>query len=207
MALCAGALRRWLLDHDALPEAALVAAVPVSVRTEAQKGQLGNQVSMMIAGLPTQPRLPRRPAGGGAPGDGSGQGAARRDPGQPARRRQRVRHADPGQPGLATVRATAAVRTREPLQHHHLQRPRTQRPALPGGRGAAGLLSGLGDLRRPGAQHHGDELLRHDVLRAGGLSRAGARPGPFSPGISGPSWTRCSPQPRRRVHARLGPSA
>jgi len=58
MALCAGALRRWLLDHEALPEAALVAAVPVSVRTEAQKGQLGNQVSMMIAGLPTNLDFP-----------------------------------------------------------------------------------------------------------------------------------------------------
>jgi NRPS condensation-like uncharacterized protein len=33
MALCAGALRRWLLDHDALPDAPLVAAVPVSLRT------------------------------------------------------------------------------------------------------------------------------------------------------------------------------
>jgi diacylglycerol O-acyltransferase len=53
MALCAGALRRWLLDHDALPTAALVAAVPVSVRTESQQGALGNQVSMMFAGLPT----------------------------------------------------------------------------------------------------------------------------------------------------------
>jgi diacylglycerol O-acyltransferase / wax synthase len=53
MALCAGALRRWLLDHDALPEAALVAAVPVSVRAESQKGTLGNQVSIMLAGLPT----------------------------------------------------------------------------------------------------------------------------------------------------------
>ncbi len=53
MALCAGALRRWLLDHDALPEAALVAAVPVSVRTETQKGTMGNQVSIMLAGLPT----------------------------------------------------------------------------------------------------------------------------------------------------------
>jgi diacylglycerol O-acyltransferase / wax synthase len=53
MALCAGALRRWLLDHAALPTAALVAAVPVSVRTESQQGRLGNQVSMMLAGLPT----------------------------------------------------------------------------------------------------------------------------------------------------------
>ncbi len=53
MALSAGALRRWLQDHDALPDEELVAAVPVSVRTEEQKGQLGNQVSVMIAGLPT----------------------------------------------------------------------------------------------------------------------------------------------------------
>lgn len=53
MALCAGALRRWLVDHDALPDGPLVAAVPVSVRTEAQKGQGGNRVSTMTAPLPT----------------------------------------------------------------------------------------------------------------------------------------------------------
>jgi diacylglycerol O-acyltransferase / wax synthase len=53
MALTAAALRRWLLDHDALPESPLVAAVPVSVRTEDQKGHLGNQVSVMLAELPT----------------------------------------------------------------------------------------------------------------------------------------------------------
>jgi WS/DGAT/MGAT family acyltransferase len=53
MALCAGALRRWLLLHDALPAAPLVAAVPVSVRTRDQKGTYGNQVSMMLAALPT----------------------------------------------------------------------------------------------------------------------------------------------------------
>jgi len=53
MGLCAGALRRWLLDHDALPETALVAAVPVSIRTESQQGTMGNQVSIMLSGLPT----------------------------------------------------------------------------------------------------------------------------------------------------------
>ncbi|HEX7355375.1 MAG TPA: wax ester/triacylglycerol synthase family O-acyltransferase [Mycobacteriales bacterium] len=53
MALCAGALRRWLLHHDALPDAPLVAAIPVSVRTEDQKGTLGNRVSAMLAALPT----------------------------------------------------------------------------------------------------------------------------------------------------------
>ena len=53
MALTAAALRRWLLDHDALPATPLVGAVPVSVRTEDQKGSLGNQVSVMLAELPT----------------------------------------------------------------------------------------------------------------------------------------------------------
>jgi diacylglycerol O-acyltransferase / wax synthase len=32
MSLCAGALRRWLIDHDALPADPLIAMVPVSVR-------------------------------------------------------------------------------------------------------------------------------------------------------------------------------
>src|SRR5947209_7057370 len=40
-------------DHDALPPRPLVAAVPVSVRTEEQQGALGNRVSSMLAPLPT----------------------------------------------------------------------------------------------------------------------------------------------------------
>src|SRR6185436_5631225 len=44
MVLTAAALRRWLLDHDALPSVPLVAAVPVSIRTEDQAGSGGNQV-------------------------------------------------------------------------------------------------------------------------------------------------------------------
>ena len=53
MALCAGALRTWLQKHDALPDGPLVASVPVSIRTEAQKGSHGNRVSAVIAPLPT----------------------------------------------------------------------------------------------------------------------------------------------------------
>jgi diacylglycerol O-acyltransferase / wax synthase len=53
MALTTAALRRWLLDHDALPTTPLVAAVPVSIRTHDQKGSNGNQVSVMLAELPT----------------------------------------------------------------------------------------------------------------------------------------------------------
>jgi len=60
MTLCGAALRRWLIDHDELPEAPLLAMVPVSVRTEAQRGALGNQVSAMIASLATNEADPRR---------------------------------------------------------------------------------------------------------------------------------------------------
>jgi diacylglycerol O-acyltransferase / wax synthase len=53
MAMCAGALRRWLADHEALPESPLIAMIPVSVRDPASKGALGNKVSAMLATLPT----------------------------------------------------------------------------------------------------------------------------------------------------------
>jgi diacylglycerol O-acyltransferase / wax synthase len=53
MAVTAGALRHWLLDHDALPDSPLIAAVPVSVRTEEQRGTGGNRVSTMVAPMGT----------------------------------------------------------------------------------------------------------------------------------------------------------
>lgn len=53
MALCAGALRTWLRDHNALPTGPLLAAVPVSIRTEEEKATQGNRVSSIIVPLPT----------------------------------------------------------------------------------------------------------------------------------------------------------
>jgi WS/DGAT/MGAT family acyltransferase len=53
MAMCAGALRRWLTNHDALPDQPLVAMIPVSVRDPGARGALGNKVSAMLATLPT----------------------------------------------------------------------------------------------------------------------------------------------------------
>jgi diacylglycerol O-acyltransferase len=53
MAMTAGALRRWLTDHAALPSQPLIAMIPVSVRDPASKGALGNKVSAMLAMLPT----------------------------------------------------------------------------------------------------------------------------------------------------------
>jgi diacylglycerol O-acyltransferase len=53
LAMSAGALRRWLADHRALPEAPLITMIPVSIRDPASNGALGNKVSAMLAMLPT----------------------------------------------------------------------------------------------------------------------------------------------------------
>jgi WS/DGAT/MGAT family acyltransferase len=53
MAIGAGALRSWLDDRHELPTDPVLAMVPVSVRTEADSGTTGNQISAMIAPLPT----------------------------------------------------------------------------------------------------------------------------------------------------------
>lgn len=53
MALCAGALRQWLLKHDALPDQPLVAGVPFSLRAPGDQ-RAGNQVTIMITTLATQ---------------------------------------------------------------------------------------------------------------------------------------------------------
>lgn len=53
LGLCAGALRRYFIEQNELPREPLLAMVPVSVRTEEQKGTFGNQVSAMTASLHT----------------------------------------------------------------------------------------------------------------------------------------------------------
>ncbi|HLF32429.1 MAG TPA: wax ester/triacylglycerol synthase family O-acyltransferase [Xanthomonadales bacterium] len=53
LAVCAGGLRNYLQQRNALPKKALVAMAPVSVRQEKQKGRMGNQVSAMLVGLAT----------------------------------------------------------------------------------------------------------------------------------------------------------
>ena len=60
IALCATALREWLLERDELPPEPLVAMVPVSVRTAEQRGTYGNRVSMMVVPIPTDEPDPRR---------------------------------------------------------------------------------------------------------------------------------------------------
>jgi WS/DGAT/MGAT family acyltransferase len=53
MAICAGALRRYLEEKDALPDAPLLALIPISIRTGEETEKWTNRVSGLIAVLPT----------------------------------------------------------------------------------------------------------------------------------------------------------
>jgi WS/DGAT/MGAT family acyltransferase len=58
MAMTTTALRRWLLDHDALPSIPLVTAVPVSVPADEGSDESGTMLSLMLARLPTNEQEP-----------------------------------------------------------------------------------------------------------------------------------------------------
>ncbi|HKI38962.1 MAG TPA: wax ester/triacylglycerol synthase family O-acyltransferase [Mycobacterium sp.] len=53
LAMCSGALRYYLLEHDALPDTPLLAMVPVSLRTEGEADAGGNLVGAILCNLAT----------------------------------------------------------------------------------------------------------------------------------------------------------
>ena len=58
--ICASALRSWLAERGELPDAPLVAMIPVSVRTAEERGTFGNRVSTMAVAIPTDVDDPRK---------------------------------------------------------------------------------------------------------------------------------------------------
>jgi diacylglycerol O-acyltransferase / wax synthase len=54
LAICASALRRYLLEGNELPAEPLIAMVPMSVRSTDQKGEMGNRVSQLLVRLATE---------------------------------------------------------------------------------------------------------------------------------------------------------
>jgi WS/DGAT/MGAT family acyltransferase len=53
LAMCSGALRYYLLEHDALPDAPLTAMVPVSLRSKEEADAGGNMVGSILCNLAT----------------------------------------------------------------------------------------------------------------------------------------------------------
>ena len=60
VALSTSTVRDWLIERDALPEEPLVAMVPVSVRSEEDRGEYGNRISVMVVPIPTDEPDPKR---------------------------------------------------------------------------------------------------------------------------------------------------
>jgi diacylglycerol O-acyltransferase / wax synthase len=60
VAICASAVRRWLIEHDELPPDPLIAQIPISVRTSEQAGTYGNRIMLMAAPLFTDEPDPLR---------------------------------------------------------------------------------------------------------------------------------------------------
>jgi diacylglycerol O-acyltransferase len=58
LAMCAGALRAYLIEQDALPDRPLIAMVPVNLRAEDDHSSGGNQVGSILCSLATDVRDP-----------------------------------------------------------------------------------------------------------------------------------------------------
>src|SRR4051794_30623851 len=164
VALCAGAVRQWLLARDALPDAPLVAMVRMSVRTEEQQGTFGNpRLDDDRADPDRRARRGRAPpahARVAAQREGAPQGPA----GRPAHRRDRVHPA--GRRGARGAHDDADPRPYAPAgEPRDLERARPADPALSRRRAAAGDLSRVGGRRRRRAEHHRHELPRPPGLR------------------------------------------
>ncbi len=60
LAMCAGALRGYLVEQNALPDAPLIAMVPVSLRTEAEADTGGNMTGILLCNLATDTSDPAK---------------------------------------------------------------------------------------------------------------------------------------------------
>lgn len=64
LAICSGALRTYLAEHDALPDRPLIAMVPVSIRTGEEEERWTNRVSAIFTPIPTDVADPIARIGG-----------------------------------------------------------------------------------------------------------------------------------------------
>ncbi len=58
LSICSFALRKYLLEKEALPNKSLVAMAPVSLRSKSEEGDMGNRISGMLVSLATNEEDP-----------------------------------------------------------------------------------------------------------------------------------------------------
>ena len=164
VALAAAAVREHLQLHDELPDEPLVSQIPVSVRTEEERGTFGNQVSIMAVPVPTHLADRRGADLLRARGARLGQGAPQRPAGQGPARRDRVHPAGAAHPrGPRAGRAQRRALRAPALQPDHLQRPRPSDGHLQRRGPSRGAVPALDHRRR-----HRVERDDHELPRLGG---------------------------------------
>ena len=164
LTLCAGAVRRWLIEHEDLPEDPLVAQVPVSVRTKKQAGTYGNRIGMLSVPLFTNEADPVERLR--LVHDAMAL-AKERHKAMPADLLQDATQFIPPAVFSRAARITFSLAaTRKPIWNLVVSNvPGPAVPVVHGGRPAGRELPGVGDHGRDGPQHHGDELRRPSRLR------------------------------------------
>jgi WS/DGAT/MGAT family acyltransferase len=174
MAICAGALREYLIKHDALPDKPLRAMVPVSIRTGNEADVWTNLVSSIIADLPTHIADPLERVAACARGDDRRQAPTGPHPADILS--DVTQTASPVVATAAHPPGVAHVGPGEPAdERHHLQRARPAPTAVLRRRQARRVHPGLHRHRRHGPQHHRAQLPRPDGVRHHRRSRVGAR--------------------------------
>ena len=166
VSICAGAVRRWLVEHDELPDEPLVAQIPVSVRTDEQAGTYGNRIILMSAPLFTDEADPVKRL---LRTHEALDGMKERHRALPANLLQDANHFIPPAVFSRAARLTFRLATSRPgrptwnLVISNVPGPPV--PAVLRRRPAGRELPGLGDHGRDGPEHHGHELLRQPRLR------------------------------------------
>ena len=150
LAICTGALRRYLLDGDELPDEPLVATVPVSTAPTDANRRGANKVSAMFVALPCHIADPIETASADPRGHQGSQGGAQRPGCRRAAQLDRARHSERvlGRgPRLHAAEARRSPPT-DP-QPRDLERARPRLPPLPGrSRDGGRLPPGPGHGRR-----------------------------------------------------------
>jgi diacylglycerol O-acyltransferase / wax synthase len=165
VSICAGAVRRWLIEHDELPDVPLVAQIPVSVRTGDQVGTYGNRILLMSVPFHTDIEDPieRLSVTHESLAD-----MKERHRALPAELLQDANHFIPPAVFHRAAQLTFRLSTGVGRPAWNLVGPAV--PALHGRRQVGRQLPGVGHHRRHGTEHHRDVLQRPDGLRDRGRS-------------------------------------
>ena len=157
LAMCSGAIRSYLVDHDSLPDSTLVSMVPVGLHPKDAKGtDGGNAVGAVMVRLGTDLDDPADRLTSIHQSMMTGKEALEFDEPAADHGHERSGHGSvPGDSDAAAPGGHAAA-----VQPDHQQRARAQGGAVPQWRQDDRLLPAVDPDQRDGAEHHLQQLCR-----------------------------------------------